>query len=128
MPFKKIIIISVSRKGKNWHIKSESNTSILYFIVIFLSHYQLIPSWIILCFLGISIVETKLLQYISGTLTDHSSSGPPKDHSLLASHPVEPHPNDQRSLDLQKSLNLNISYYFINTLEYPHANTWYHRG
>ena len=55
-------------------------------------------------------------------------SGPPKDHSLLASHPAEPHPTDQSSLDLQKSLNLNIASYFINTLASPHANTWHHRG
>ena len=73
-------------------------------------------------------VEPKLLKYISGTLTDHSLSGPPKDHSLLASNPSEPHPTDQSYLDLHKSLNLNIASYFINTLAYPHANTWHHRG
>ena len=78
--------------------------------------------------LGKSRVEPKLLKYISGNLTDHSLSGPPKDHSLLASHPTEPHPTDQSSLDLQKSLNLNIASYFINTLVSPHANTWHHRG
>ena len=79
-------------------------------------------------FLGKSRVEPKLLQYISGILTYHSLSGPPKDHSVLASNPAEPHPTDQSSLDLKKSLNLNIASYFINTLESPHANTWHHRG
>ena len=54
-------------------------------------------------------------------------SGPPKYHSLIASHPTEPHPTDQIYLDSQKSLNLNIASYFINTLEPPHANTWNHR-
>ena len=54
-------------------------------------------------------------------------SGPPKDHSLLASHPAEPHPTDQSSLELQKSPNLNISSYFINTLATQHANIWHHR-
>ena len=83
---------------------------------------------IILSFLGISRVETKLLQYLSGTLTDHSFSGPPKYHSLIASHPVKPHPTDQSSLDLQKSLNLNIASYFISTLASPRDNTWHHRG
>ena len=55
-------------------------------------------------------------------------SGPPKYHSLLASHPAEPHQTDQRSLDLNKSLNLNIASYFINTLAPPNFNTWRHRG
>ena len=99
-----------------------------YFIVRFFSYYQLIPLSVILFFLVISIVETKILQYISSTLIYHYSSGPPKDHSLLASHPVEPHPTDQSSLDLQKYLNLNIASYFINTLASPHTNTCHHRG
>ena len=47
---------------------------------------------------------------------------------MLASHPTEPHPTDQRSLDLQESLNLNIASYFINTLASSLANTWQHRG
>ena len=55
-------------------------------------------------------------------------SGHPKDHSLLASNPIEPHPTDQSSLELQKPLNLSIDSYFINTLSSPHANTWHHRG
>ena len=55
-------------------------------------------------------------------------SGPPKYHYLLAPHTAEPHSTDQRSLDLQKSLNINIASYFIDTFEYPHANTWHHRG
>ena len=79
-------------------------------------------------FLGMSRFEPKLLQYIPGTLTDHSYSGPPKDHSLLASHPAEPHPTEQRSLDLHKSINLNIASYFIHTLASPHANTCHQRG
>ena len=83
---------------------------------------------IILCFLGKSIVETIIIQYISGTLTDHSLSGPPYDHSLLASNPVEPHPTNQSYLELNKSLKLNIAFYFINTLAPPHANTWHQRG
>ena len=62
------------------------------------------------------------------TLTDHFLSGPPKDHPLLASHPAEPHPTDQSSLEKQKSLNLNTDSYFINTLASPHANTWHHIG
>ena len=86
------------------------------------------PFSVILCFLGKYRVEPKLLQYISGTLTYHSFSGPPKDHSFLASRPSEPHPDDQISLDLHKSLNLNIGSYFINTLASPHANNWHHRG
>ena len=56
------------------------------------------------------------------TLTDHYLSGPPKNHSLLASHPTEPHMTDQRYLDLQKTLNLNIASYVINTLASPHTN------
>ena len=83
---------------------------------------------IILCFLEIYRVEPKLLQFISGPLTDHPLSGSPKYHSFLVSHPVEPHPTDQSSLELQKSLNLNIASYFINTLASPHANTLHHRG
>ena len=55
-------------------------------------------------------------------------SEPPKDHSLLASHPAEPHLTDQSSLDLLKPLNLNIDSYFINTLASPDANTWHHIG
>ena len=82
----------------------------------------------ILCFLGISIAEPKLLQYISGTLTDHSLSGPPKDHSLIASHPAKPHRTDQSYLDLNKSLNLNIDSYCINILAPAHANHWHHIG
>ena len=35
---------------------------------------------------------------------------------------------DQISLDLQKSLNLNLASYFISTLASPHAYTWHHIG
>ena len=31
-------------------------------------------------------------------------------------------------MDLQKVLNLNISAYLVNTLEYPHNSTWNYRG
>ena len=99
-----------------------------YFIVIFFHILSLSLCQLFYIFLGISRVEPKLLQYISGTLTDHSLSGHPKDHSLLASHPVEPHLTDQIYSDLQKSLNLNIPSNFISTLEPPHANIWHHRG
>ena len=93
----------------------------------FFSYYQIIPLSIILCFLGKSRVEPKLLKYIPGTLTYHTLSGPPKDHSFLASHPVEPHPTDQSYFYLQKSLNINIASYFIDTLASPYANTWHYR-
>ena len=96
--------INRSRKWKHWHIKSESKTSILLLYCEFYSYYQLIPLSIILCFLGISRVETKLLQYISGTLTYQYLSGTPWDCSLLASHPAEPHPTDQSSLDSRSDL------------------------
>ena len=71
-------------------------------------YYQLIPLLIILFFLGIYRVETKILKYISGTLAYHSLSEKLKEHSLLSSHTVEPHLANQRSLDLKKSLNLDI--------------------
>ena len=129
MPKKdKIRSINVSRKWKHWHIKSQSKTSILllYCGVFFISSAYSFFNY--LMFLGIFIVEPKLLQYIPGTLTDHSLSEPLKYHSLLASHPIEPYPTDQTSVDSQKSLKLNIASYFINTVASPHANTWHHRG
>ena len=67
----------------------------------------------------------------TGNLTDHFLPGPPKYHQLLASHPDKPHPTDQSSLfslEKQKSLNINIASYFLETLTYPHENTWNHRG
>ena len=95
MPKKaKIRSINVSSKWKHWHIKTESITSILLLYCEKKSYYQLIPLSIILCYLEISRVEIKLLQYISGNSTDHSSSGPTKYHSLIASHPVEPYTNE----------------------------------
>ena len=124
MPKKdKIISINVSRNWKHWIIKTESKTSIplLYCGICFvLSSYPFVNY---LMFLVKSRVEPKLIQYIAGTLIDQSLSGPPKYHSLLASHPAEPNPNDQISLDLHKSLNLNIASYFINTFASPHTNT-----
>ena len=105
-------------KWNTWHIKSESNTSILLIYCGLFSYYQLIPLSIILRFLVKSRVEPKILHYISGTLTYHSFSGPPKYHSLIASHPVEPHPTDQICLELYKSLNLTISSCVLNSLLY----------
>ena len=78
-----------------------------------------------LCYLGKPKVEA------TGTLTYHFLPGPPKDHKLLASRPAEPHPTDRSSLfclEKQKSLNINIASYFIETLASPHENTWHHRG
>ena len=110
MPLKyKIISINLSSKWKHLYIKSESKTYILLLycdIFFILSAYPFVNH---LMFLGISRVEPKIRQYSSGTLTDHSLSGPPKDHSLLESHPVELHFTDQSSLELQRSLNLNIA-------------------
>ena len=66
-----------------------------------------------------------------GNLTDHFLPGPPKDHTLLTSHPAESHPTDRSSLlslEKQKSLNINIASYFLETLASPHENTWNHRG
>ena len=80
---------------------------------------------IILCYLGNPKVGT------TGTLIDQFLPGPPKDHKLLASHPAEPHPTDQSSLfslEKQKSLNIKIESYFIETLVSPHENTWHHIG
>ena len=79
-------------------------------------------------FLGKSRVEPKLLKYISGTLSHHFLSGPPKYHLLIASHPTEPHPNDQISLEKHRSFNINIAYYFIDTLASPHTINLHHRG
>ena len=82
------------------------------------SYYQLISLSIVLCYLG---------KY----LTDQLFPGPPKDHLLLAPRPVEPHPTDWRYLfhfEKQKSLNINIASYFIETLASPHENTWNRRG
>ena len=84
----------------------------------FFSYYQLIPLSIILCYLG---------KY----LTDHEFPGPQKDHLLLAPRPAEPHPTDLRylfSLEKQKSLNINIASYFLETLAYLHENNWHDRG
>ena len=89
------------------------------------SYNQLIPLSIILFYL----VKTKAEP--TDTLTDNFLPGPPKDHQLLASNPTEPHPTDQSSffsLEKQKSLNINIASYFLETLAPPHENTWHHRG
>ena len=89
-----------------------------YVIVSFFLYYQLIPLSIILCYLGKS-------------LTDHDLPGPTKDHIFLALRPAEPHATDRRSLfslEKQKSLNINIASYFLETLTSPHKNTWHHRG
>ena len=45
--------------------------------------------------------------------------GPPKDHLLLAPRPTEPYTTGRRShfsLEKQKSLNINIASYFLETL------------
>ena len=50
---------------------------------------------------------------------------------MLASHPAEPPPTDRSSLfylEKQKSLNINIAYYFLETLASLHKSTWHHRG
>ena len=50
-------------------------------------------------FSGVSISKPKLLQYILVTQTDHSSSVPPKYHSLIASYTIEAYMTDQSYLD-----------------------------
>ena len=117
--------INVSKKWKTWHIKSESKTSILLSYCEIFPYYQLMPLSIILCYLGKPKVEP------TGTLTYHFFPGPPKYHQLLAPHPAEPHPTDRSSLfslEKQKSLKINIAYYFLETLASPHKNTWHRRG
>ena len=122
----KIRSINISNNWKTWYIKSESKTFIA------LSYCEIVFHIIILSFL--SIVLWYLVKYKvepTGTLTYHFLSGPPKDHSLLASHPAEPHLTDQSSLlslKKQKSLKINIASYFIKTLAFPHSNTWHHIG
>ena len=114
MPKKsKIRIINVSNKWKTWYIKSKSKTSIVlsYCEIVFhlFTYYQLIPLSIILC-------------YLEKSLTDHKFPGPPKYHLFLAPRPVEPHPTDLRShfsLEKQKSLNINIAFFFLETLASP---------
>ena len=127
MPTKfKIRSINVSKKWKTWYIKSKSKTSIVLCYCEFVFHIiSLFVLSIILCYLGKLKVET------TGTLTYHFFPGLPKDHTLLASHPSEPHPTDRSSLfslENQKSLNINIASYFIETLASPHEDTWHHRG
>ena len=56
--------------------------------------------------------------------------GPPKEHLLLEPCTTEPHPTDRRShfsLEKQKSLNINISSYFLETLASPNEKTWHER-
>ena len=80
-------------------------------------YYQLIPFSIILCRLGKS-------------LTYHDLPGPPKDHLLLAPCTAEPHLTDRRyhfSLG-KKTLNINISYYFLETLASLNEKTWHDTG
>ena len=72
-----------------------------------------------------------ILCYLGKYLTAHAFPGPPTDHLLLAPCPAKPHPTDRRShfsLEKQKSLNINIASYFLETLASPHENTWHHRG
>ena len=114
------------RNGRLGISKQRVRNPSFYFIVRFfiLSAYPFVNY---LMFLKNIQIWPKLSQYISGTLTYHSLSGPPEDHSLLASHPIESHTTDQSSLNLRKELNINIASYFINTLASPHANTFHHR-
>ena len=65
-------------------IEEDKHTFTLLQFFLILSAYTFVSYM----FIGISRVEPKLLHYILGTLTDHSLSGPQKDHSLLASHLV----------------------------------------
>ena len=72
-----------------------------------------------------------ILCYLGKSLTNHNFPGPPKDHLLLAPRPSEPHPTDRRShfsMEKQKSLNINIASYFLETLAYPNEKTWHDRG
>ena len=80
---------------------------------------------IILGVLGISNVEPTC------NLIYHFFPGPPKYHLLLAPCPAKPHPTDQRShlsLEKQKSLNINIASYFLETLASLNGKTWHERG
>ena len=72
------------------------------------TYFQMLNFLVI--FKGLSIEKPKPHQSISGIQTDHSSSGPPKYHSSLSSHPIEPYHIDQISLDLKKKLRLSIDY------------------
>ena len=120
MPTKsKIRSINESKILKTWYIKSKSKTSIVLSCCEFLFHViSLFVFSIILCYLG---------KY----LTDHDLPGPEKDHLLLAPRPVEPHPTDRRyhfSLEKQKSLNINIASYLLETLASPNEKTWHDIG
>ena len=69
--------------------------------------------------------------YLGKSLTAHAFPGPPKDHLLLAPCPAKPHPTDRRShfsLEKQKSLNINIASYFLETLASLNGKTWHERG
>ena len=72
-----------------------------------------------------------ILCYLGKYLTYHNLPGPTKDQLLLAPCPIEPNPTDQRSLfylEKQKSLNINIASYFLETLASPNEKTWHDRG
>ena len=79
-------------------------------------------------FKGLSISKPKPHKSLSETQTDYSSPVPPKAHSSLSSHPIEPYPTGQSSLDFKTTLNLNIDYYLLNNVDSPHNITWHHRG
>ena len=84
------------------------------------------------CFHIISLfILSIILFYLGKSLTDHDFPGPPKYHLLLAPSPAEPHPTERRyhfSLEKQKSFNINIAFYFLETLASPNKKTWHHRG
>ena len=66
--------------------------------------------------------------YLGKYLTDHALPGTPKYHLLLAPCLAETHLTDRRchfSLENKKNLNINIAYFFLETLASPNEKTWY---
>ena len=120
MPKKgKIRNINVSKEWKQWYIINKSKTYIVLSYHEFLFHIiSLFILSIILCYLGKS-------------LTDHDLPGPPKDHILLAPCLTEPHLTDRRyhfSLGNKQKLNINIAYFYLETLAYLNKKNWYETG
>ena len=115
MPKKgKIKSINVSKKWKQWYIINKSKTSIVLSYHEF--HFNIISLFIlsiILCYLGKSLI-------------DHDLPGLPKDCLFLAPRLAEPHLTDGRyhfSLENKQKLNLNIAYFFLETLASPNEKT-----
>ena len=94
-----------------------------FYSIVFFSYYRLVPlSIIFILFRNIQSWKQNssvYIRYFNRSLLVRTSKRP-----LIAIITSR----RQISLDLQKSLNLNIVSYFINTLASPHANTWHHRG